>query len=62
MLAAIAEGRSNSGIADYLVIGTAGVEKHIASIFQKLGLPRSDGGHRRVTAVLRYLGALDARP
>jgi DNA-binding NarL/FixJ family response regulator len=55
VLALMAEGRSNSGIAETLVIGEPAVEKHIGNIFSKLGLPPSDSGHRRVLAVLRYL-------
>lgn len=57
VLAAMAEGRSNAGIARELVIGSAAVEKHISNIFLKLGLHPEDGDHRRVLAVLRYLGA-----
>jgi DNA-binding NarL/FixJ family response regulator len=57
VMAAMAEGRSNAGIGAELVIGPAAVEKHISSIFLKLGLRAEDGEHRRVLAVLRYLGA-----
>ncbi|UFQ18559.1 MULTISPECIES: response regulator transcription factor [Streptomyces] len=57
VLAAMAEGRSNTGIAKELFIGSAAVEKHIRSIFVKFGLHPEDGEHRRVLAVLRYLGA-----
>jgi DNA-binding NarL/FixJ family response regulator len=53
----MAEGRSNSGIAAKLVLSDGAVEKHIASIFGKLGLESSSGDNRRVLAVLRYLGA-----
>ena len=53
----MAEGRSNSGIAAKLVLSEGAVEKHIASIFGKLGLESSAGDNRRVLAVLRYLGA-----
>jgi DNA-binding NarL/FixJ family response regulator len=56
VLALMAEGRSNAGIAAALVISPGAVEKHVASIFGKLGLPPSEGDNRRVLAVLRYLG------
>jgi DNA-binding NarL/FixJ family response regulator len=55
VLALMAEGRSNSGIADLLTISERAVEKHISNIFTKLGLPPSDADHRRVLAVLAYL-------
>jgi DNA-binding NarL/FixJ family response regulator len=51
----MAEGRSNGGIAESLVLTVGAVEKHIASIFQKLQLPPSETDHRRVLAVLAYL-------
>jgi DNA-binding NarL/FixJ family response regulator len=51
----MAEGRSNAGIAEGLVITEGAVEKYVASIFTKLGLPRTSTEHRRVLAVLRYL-------
>ena len=57
VLKLIAEGRSNSSIAEELVITYGSVEKHISSIFSKLDLPPEDSGHRRVLAVLRYLGS-----
>jgi len=53
----MAEGRSNSAIAGRLRVSERAVEKHIGSIFSKLGLPRSDTDHRRVLAVLAYLGS-----
>ncbi len=56
VLGLMAEGRSNAAIAAALSIGTAAVEKYINSIFSKLGLPPTDSDHRRVLAVLRYLG------
>ena len=56
VLALMAEGRSNAGIGAALVISPGAVEKHVASIFAKLGLPPSEGDNRRVLAVLRYLG------
>jgi len=55
VLALMAEGRSNAGIANGLVISSGSVEKHVANIFAKLGLPSSEGDNRRVLAVLRYL-------
>jgi DNA-binding NarL/FixJ family response regulator len=55
VLALMAEGRSNTAIADRLVLAYGSVEKHITSIFSKLGLPASAGDHRRVLAVLHYL-------
>ena len=55
VLALMAEGRSNGGIADRLVISERAVEKHIGNIFMKLGLPPTGADHRRVLAVLRYL-------
>ncbi len=51
----MAEGRSNTAIAEALVLTVGAVEKHIASIFQKLRLPQSGSDHRRVLAVLAYL-------
>lgn len=56
VLALMAEGRSNTEIAESLVITDSAVSKHITSIFAKLGLYPGDGGDRRVLAVLRYLG------
>ena len=60
VLALMAEGRSNPEIAATLVITESAVSKHINSIFAKLGLYQGDTGHRRVLAVLRYLGAAPA--
>jgi DNA-binding NarL/FixJ family response regulator len=57
VLALMAEGRSNAAIAAALFVGEGAVEKHINSIFIKLGLAPADRDHRRVLAVLRYLGA-----
>jgi DNA-binding NarL/FixJ family response regulator len=57
VLSLMAEGRSNAGIAATLVISAGVVEKHVASIFAKLGLPPAEGDNRRVLAVLRYLEA-----
>jgi DNA-binding NarL/FixJ family response regulator len=56
ILALMAEGRTNSAIAGRLGVSERAVEKHIGNIFSKLGLPRSDSDHRRVLAVLAYLG------
>ena len=55
VLSLMAEGRSNAAIAAELVVSPGAVEKHVAGIFAKLGLPPSDGDNRRVLAVLRYL-------
>ena len=55
VLALMAEGRSNAGIAAGLTISTGSVEKHVAGIFAKLDLPPSQGDNRRVLAVLQYL-------
>jgi DNA-binding NarL/FixJ family response regulator len=55
VLAAMAEGRTNAGIASLLSITEGATEKHIGSIFGKLGLVDSSEGHRRVLAVLAYL-------
>jgi DNA-binding NarL/FixJ family response regulator len=57
VLALMAEGRSNAAIAAALVVSDGAVEKHINNIFAKLGLAPADRDHRRVLAVLRYLGA-----
>jgi DNA-binding NarL/FixJ family response regulator len=57
VLAAMAEGRSNGSIAAHLRVSDGAVEKHVSSIFAKLGLAPSDTDHRRVLAVLTYLGA-----
>ena len=51
----MAEGRSNAAIAGALFVGEGAVEKHVTSIFSKLGLLPADADHRRVLAVLRYL-------
>jgi DNA-binding NarL/FixJ family response regulator len=55
VLALMAEGRSNQGIADALVITLRAVEKYVSSIFGKLGIPSSGTESRRVLAVLMYL-------
>ena len=56
VLGLMAQGRSNAAIAAQLVVTPGAVEKHIASIFVKLDLANSPDDHRRVIAVLRYLG------
>jgi DNA-binding NarL/FixJ family response regulator len=55
VLAAMAEGKSNQGIAEALFVTEAAVEKHVTGIFHKLGLAPSSTEHRRVAAVLTYL-------
>jgi DNA-binding NarL/FixJ family response regulator len=55
VLKLMAEGRSNAGIAEALVLTTSAVEKHVARIFAKLRLAPSDSDHRRVLAVVAYL-------
>ena len=57
VLSLMAEGRTNGAIAGTLMISERAVEKHVANIFTKLGLPPSETDHRRVLAVLRYLEA-----
>jgi DNA-binding NarL/FixJ family response regulator len=56
VLGLMAEGRSNAAIAEQLVISGGAVEKHVTNIFTKLDLPPTEGDHRRVLAVLRFLG------
>jgi DNA-binding NarL/FixJ family response regulator len=55
VLGLMAEGRSNAGIAEALVLTVGAVEKHVQSILSKLDLPQSATDHRRVLAVLAYL-------
>jgi DNA-binding NarL/FixJ family response regulator len=57
VLALMAEGRSNSGIAKQLWVAEGTVEKHVRSILSKLELPETAEDHRRVLAVVRYLDA-----
>lgn len=51
----MAEGRSNAGIAEQLVVGLGAVEKHVTNVVRKLGLEPEDATHRRVLAVLAFL-------
>jgi DNA-binding NarL/FixJ family response regulator len=57
VLALMAEGASNAGIARRIFVTEGTVEKHVRSILTKLDLPESDTEHRRVMAVLRFLDA-----
>lgn len=57
VLEALAEGLSNRGIADKLVISQGAVEKHISNVFTKLDFAVEEHAHRRVLAVLTYLGS-----
>ena len=61
VLGLMAEGRSNAGIAESLVLTIGAIEKHIANIFTKLDLAVSESDHRRVLAVLAYLQRDDAQ-
>ena len=56
VLALMAEGHANAVIDERLVVSAGAVEKHISNVFGKLGLPPSEHQHRRVLAVLTYLG------
>ena len=62
VLRLMAEGRSNGGIAASLVLSESAVEKHVGSIFAKLGLQPEPATHRRVAAVLAFLGSLRDQP
>ncbi len=62
VLQLMAQGRSNQGIIDRLVLSPRTVESHVRTIFTKLGLVDQPDDHRRVLAVVTYLGALDASP
>jgi DNA-binding NarL/FixJ family response regulator len=59
VLSLMAEGRTNAAIAREMVVTQGAVEKHISTIFGKLGLPASDDDHRRVLAVLTFLRAVE---
>ena len=59
VLGLMAEGLSNAGIAERLVVSLGAVEKHISNVFTKLDLEREEYAHRRVLAVLTYLGDRD---
>ena len=56
VLGLMAEGRTNTAIGRTLVVSQGAVEKHISNVFSKLDLPPSEHQHRRVLAVLTYLG------
>jgi DNA-binding NarL/FixJ family response regulator len=56
VLGLMAEGHTNTAIAERLVVTNGAVEKHVRNVFMKLGLPQTDQQHRRVLAVLTYLG------
>jgi DNA-binding NarL/FixJ family response regulator len=56
VLGLMAEGHTNAAIAERLVVTHGAVEKHVRNVFLKLGLPQTDQHHRRVLAVLTYLG------
>ncbi|ADB52179.1 two component transcriptional regulator, LuxR family [Conexibacter woesei DSM 14684] len=59
-LSLMAEGKTNAAIARAMVVTPGAVEKHVSNIFAKLDLPATDDDHRRVLAVLTYLGAGEA--
>jgi DNA-binding NarL/FixJ family response regulator len=61
VLASMAEGMSNQGVAENLLISHASVEKHVTAIFRKLRIAPTESEHRRVQAVLTYLRADDRR-
>ena len=60
VLELIAEGRSNKGIGERLEVSTGVVQKHVGSLFAKLGIPDSEDDHRRILAVLTFLRSLGA--
>ena len=55
MSCTMAQGKNNTGIAEALVLSASAVEKHVSSIFAKLGRPDEAGVDRRVAAVLKFL-------
>ena len=55
VLTLMAQGRSNHGIAELLVVTTAAIERHVTSIFSKLDLRQAPEDHRRLLAVLEFL-------
>jgi DNA-binding NarL/FixJ family response regulator len=57
VLKLMAEGRSNNGITEALRVSPSAVEKYVSNIFTKLDLAPTDTDHRRVLAVLKFLGA-----
>jgi DNA-binding NarL/FixJ family response regulator len=61
VLALMAEGRSNRGIAGALIVTEDAVEKHVRSILRKLSIPPAAGDHRRVLAVLSFLRGMPAQ-
>jgi DNA-binding NarL/FixJ family response regulator len=62
VLAVMAEGRSNLGIAQTLLISQAAVEKYVTAIFRKLSIAPASTEHRRVQAVLMFLHQRHSRP
>jgi DNA-binding NarL/FixJ family response regulator len=56
VLELMAQGHTNAAIAERLGLSDSGVEKHVHNVFSKLGLPQTSQHHRRVLAVLAYLG------
>jgi DNA-binding NarL/FixJ family response regulator len=62
ILALMAEGLTNTGIAKRLVVSERTVEAHVRHVLLKLGIPQSEDGHRRVLAVLAHLSAARERP
>jgi DNA-binding NarL/FixJ family response regulator len=61
VLELMAQGLTNTGVAKRLYLSERTVEAHVRHVLQKLGVPESEDGHRRVLAVLAHLGAMQAR-